>query len=492
MIKKIRHMITFLKQPFSRYSQQPNRAPMKKHHYILGATAIVVGSWITHTTTATVYDDFNNRQAMEFAQAIPNNGRALNGGLPDVYFNESLQIAQGPLSENINSAQSPLLLNVTPQAQLEETTHKVRRGDTLGSIFEKLDYSPAFAHHISKHPIAKQLVSLAIGKQLAFRTNEKSQLKQLVYPLTALHELIVDFEDTSIGDASIVELPYQVQQKSVSGEITSSLYEAAKEAGLSTNLVMEMVRIFGWDVDFVLDIREGDSFHVIYEQFQQDGQKLADGNILAAEFTTQNRTHRAIRFDDGQGNASHYTPEGESMLGTFLRSPVEFSRISSRFGRRKHPILKTWRAHKGVDYAASRGTPIRATADGKIVSAGTKGGYGKAVVLRHAGRFTTLYGHMNGFAKGIRSGGRVKQGDVIGYIGSTGLATGPHLHYEFRLDGVHRNPLTFKTPKAGSINVAFKSEFAQQKNQWLAQLNGISSKYLLAKARSASLSSQVL
>lgn len=485
-------MINFLKQPFSRKAHQLNKAPIRKHHYILGVTAILLGSWITHTTTATVYNDFNNRQALAFAQAIPNNGRALNGGLPDHYFNESLKIAQGPLSENISRAQSPLLVNEIPRIQLKETTHKVRRGDTLASIFKKQGFNPAFAHHISTHPVAKQLASLAIGKQLAFRTDKNSELKQLTYPLSPLQELVVDFEDTDIGDASVVELPYQVQQKSVSGEITSSLYEAAKDVGLSTNLVMEMVRIFGWDVDFVLDIREGDSFHVIYEQFQQDGEKLADGNILAAEFTTQHRTHRAIRFDDGQGNASHYTPVGESMLGTFLRSPVEFSRISSRFGRRKHPILKTWRAHKGVDYAASRGTPIRATADGKIVSAGTKGGYGKAVVLRHAGRFTTLYGHMNGFAKGISSGGRVKQGDVIGYIGSTGLATGPHLHYEFRLDGVHRNPLTYKTPKAGSIDEQFKAEFAQQTNRWLTELNGISSEYQLAKARSAKLNTQVL
>lgn len=488
-------MIKFLRQPFTKNSQQPNKAPIRKHHYILGTTAIVIGSWITHTTTATVYDDFNNREAMAFAQAIPNSGRVLNGGLPDEYFNTSLKIAQGPLSENIGRAQSPLLLselkiNQLPQIQLEETTHKVLRGDTLGSIFKRLDYGPAFAHHISTHPVAKRLVSLAIGKQLAFRSDEKSQLKQLAYPISALQELVVDFEDGNISDASVVELSYQVEKKSVSGEINSSLYEAAKDAGLSTKLVMEMVRIFGWDVDFVLDIREGDSFHVIYEQFQQDGEKLADGNILAAEFTTQHRTHRSIRFDDGQGHASYYTPEGESMLGTFLRSPVEFSRISSRFGKRKHPILKTWRAHKGVDYAASRGTPIRATADGKIVSAGTKGGYGKAVVLRHAGRFTTLYGHMNGFAKEIKSGRRVKQGDVIGYIGSTGLATGPHLHYEFRLDGVHRNPLTYKTPKAGSIDEEFKSEFVQQTNQWLAELNGISSEYQLAKARSASLSSE--
>ena len=313
-------MIKFLRQPFTKNSQQPNKAPIRKHHYILGTTAIVIGSWITHTTTATVYDDFNNREAMAFAQAIPNSGRVLNGGLPDEYFNTSLKIAQGPLSENIGRAQSPLLLseleiNQLPQIQLEETTHKVLRGDTLGSIFKRLDYGPAFAHHISTHPVAKRLVSLAIGKQLAFRSDEKSQLKQLAYPISALQELVVDFEDGNISDASVVELSYQVEKKSVSGEINSSLYEAAKDAGLSTKLVMEMVRIFGWDVDFVLDIREGDSFHVIYEQFQQDGEKLADGNILAAEFTTQHRTHRSIRFDDGQGHASYYTPEGESMLG---------------------------------------------------------------------------------------------------------------------------------------------------------------------------------
>ena len=222
---------------------------------------------------------------------------------------------------------------------------------------------------------------------------------------------------------------------------------------------MELVRIFGWDVDFAQDIRSGDSFHVIYNDYRLNDEKLADGDILAAEFTTQGNTYRALRFEDENGNASYYTPEGESMLGTFLRTPVEFSRISSRFGNRKHPILKTWRAHKGVDYAASRGTPIIATADGKVIHAGNKGGYGRTAILRHAGRFTTLYGHMNGFAKGIHKGATVKQGDIIGYVGSTGLATGPHLHYEFRVDGVHKNPLTYKTPKASAIDKASLAAF---------------------------------
>lgn len=170
------------------------------------------------------------------------------------------------------------------------------------------------------------------------------------------------------------------------------------------------------------------------------------------------------------------------MLGTFLRSPVEFSRISSRFGNRKHPILKTWRAHKGVDYAASRGTPIRSTADGKVVHAGNKGGYGRTIVIRHAGRFSTLYAHMSGFAKNIRAGSRVKQGQTIGYVGSTGLATGAHLHYEFRLDGVHRNPLSFKTPKASSISKTNRPAFDKLSSRWLAKLDRIEKKYALAQA----------
>ena len=234
---------------------------------------------------------------------------------------------------------------------------------------------------------------------------------------------------------------------------------------------MDMVRIFGWDIDFVLDIRSGDSFHMIYEDYVMDGKKLTDGALLAAEFTTQGNTYRAIRFENDDGEYSYFAPNGESMLGTFLRSPVEFSRVSSKFGQRKHPILKTWRAHRGVDYAASRGTPIRATADGKVDLAGQKGGYGKTVILSHAGRFTTLYAHMTGFAKGIKRGARVQQGQVIGYIGSSGLATGPHLHYEFRLDGVHRNPLTYKTPKATAVKAEKAPQFNQLVSLWRNQLD---------------------
>ena len=460
-----------------------NKPSIRKRHWCLGSAIIFIGSWITHTTTATVYEDFSNQQALKFSQSIPSNSATLNGGLPDELFIDTLKTAYGPISDNTISGLSlSKHIFAAPKEPLSEKTYTIKRGDTLGGIFKKLDLDLSLPYKISQHDIGKQLKALSIGKTLIFRTNEQDQLKEIDYPISALKELQIKLQGQQLLGAEISDLPFKTRQRSVSGEINSSLYEAAIDAGLSISLVMDMVQIFGWDIDFVLDIRSGDSFHVVFEEHHINGNALTEGNILAAEFTTQGETFQAIRFEDSDGVASYYNPQGESMLGTFLRSPVEFSRISSRFGKRKHPILKTWRAHKGVDYAAGRGTPIRATADGKVVHAGSKGGYGKTVILRHAGRFTTLYGHMNGYAKNTRTGSRVKQGDVIGYIGSTGLATGPHLHYEFRLDGVHRNPLTFKTPKASAVNTAHQERFNSLSKQMIAQLRNVASEYELAKS----------
>ena len=405
-----------------------SRSRIKKRHWCLGSAVILLGSWITHTTTATISNE---------TEATP---RVLA-------FAELPKVSQDQVNSTALLADE-LLLDSSAAAiiaePLSEERYTIKRGDSLGSIFAKLGHDLVIPHNVSNDETARKLVSLSIGRELTLKS-DKSGLREIHYPVSNLQNLVVNLEDTNISNARVVDLPYQQQTSTLSAEINSSLYEAALEAGMSNGMIMEMVRVFGWDIDFVQDLRIGDTFHVIFEEYMLNGEKISDGNILAAEFTTQNQTHRAIRFEDDEGNSSYYTPEGQSMLGTFLRSPVEFSRISSRFGKRKHPILKKWRAHKGVDYAASRGTPIRATADGKIALAGKKGGYGKTVVIRHAGRFSTLYAHMNGYAKGIRSGNRVKQGQVIGYIGSTGLATGPHLHYEFRVDGVHRYPLTYKT-----------------------------------------------
>ncbi len=454
---------------------------------------ILVGSWITHSTTATINEaEPDHSLAIVDGLALVNNANAQPVTpffAPKSFASRSTSkalVTSTPFSPAEAHAHDHVNdLNYAKEFDQEAfttVTHKVKKGQSLGNIFRDKSFDLAIPHYISKHEGAKALVSLKIGRELQFKLDKKNVLQQVVYPISSLQQLTVELDGQQVASATVSDLPYTTEQHSVSATINSSLYQTALDAGLSNNLIMEMVRIFGWDIDFVLDIRAGDSFHVLFTDHRLNGEKLSDGNILAAEFTTQGQTYRAIRFENSDGNASFYTPEGESMLGTFLRSPVEFSRISSRFGKRKHPISKRWKVHKGVDYAASRGTPVRATADGKVVHAGNKGGYGKTVVLRHAGRFSTLYAHMNGYAKKIRSGARVKQGQIIGYVGSTGYSTGPHLHYEFRVDGVHHNSLTYKTPKASSVESKFRTEFDQLAANLGKQLDGLQREYLIAQA----------
>ena len=235
---------------------------------------------------------------------------------------------------------------------------------------------------------------------------------------------------------------------------------------------MELAGIFGWDIDFVLDIRQGDQFTVLYEELYLDGENIGNGDILAAEFVNQGKKYQAIRYTDKGGKTDYYSLDGKSMRKAFLRSPVEFSRISSGFSLgRKHPILNKIRAHKGVDYAASRGTPIKATSNGKIVHQGNKGGYGKTIIIQHGTKYSTLYAHMSNYRKCLKQGSRVKQGQIIGYIGSSGLATGPHLHYEFRVNGVHRDPLRVKLPGAEPLDKQYIDDFMTKAESLVAQLD---------------------
>lgn len=459
----------------SRANKYPNQQRIKKHHWCLGSAVILVGSWITHTTTATIQDGSVDRPPIMFEEIAETKSQAL---LEDeLIIDERLRMP-------VLAVATPVRALPSRAKPLTEKRYTVQSGDNIGSIFKELDLDRSLPHKISQHETAKKLVSLSIGRELLFKSSDVG-LEELHYPVNKLQHLVVAFADNEVQGAEVADLPFEVERRNVSGDIESSLYESALAAGLSNGMIMEMIRIFGWDIDFVQDIRVGDSFHLIYEDYMLNGEKLTDGDILAAEFTTQDQTYRAIRFVDAEGMVSFYNPQGESMLGTFLRTPVVVSRISSRFGNRKHPISKKWRAHKGVDYAASRGTPIRATADGKVTRAGRKGGYGKTVELRHAGRFSTLYGHMNGYAKGLRKGARVKQGDVIGYIGTTGYSTGPHLHYEFRVDGVHRNPLTYKTPKASSIKSEYKVVFARVVASLSRELDKLNRDLQIAQAHTA-------
>ena len=252
---------------------------------------------------------------------------------------------------------------------------------------------------------------------------------------------------------------------------------------MSDSKIMELAGLFGWDIDFSLELRSGDSFTVVFEENYLDEMKFRDGPILAAEFVNQGKTYRAVRYEDPSGHVDYYSPDGNSMRKAFLRSPIKFARISSRFSKgRKPPILGKTRAHKGVDYAAPTGTPIRAAGDGTISFRGKKGGYGKTVIVDHGNGKSTLYAHMSRYARNKKKGKRVEQGDVIGYVGSTGMATGPHLHYEFRIDGVHRNPLTVKLPIAKPIEKKYRDDFRLKTAPLMAQLDNLS-RTLVADAR---------
>jgi murein DD-endopeptidase MepM/ murein hydrolase activator NlpD len=272
--------------------------------------------------------------------------------------------------------------------------------------------------------------------------------------------------------AAIVEIEPEIKYSSVLAKIKQSLFLDGQAAGLADKTIMELADIFGWDIDFVLDVRAGDQFSVVYEEIFKDNDKVKNGRILAAEFVNQGKKLRAVYYTHEDGHAGYYSDTGQTMRKPFLRAPVNFTRISSRFNlRRRHPVLNTIRAHKGVDYAAPHGTPIRATANGKVMHAGNKGGYGRTVVIQHGQSYSTLFAHMSRYARGIKKGAKVAQGQTIGYVGKTGLATGPHLHYEFRVNGVHRNPLKIALPKALPIDAKYVTDFREKSAPLLAQLD---------------------
>lgn len=275
--------------------------------------------------------------------------------------------------------------------------------------------------------------------------------------------------------------------KTVSAHVTieTSLFLDGLDAGLSKELIMQLIDIFAWDIDFATSLRNGDHFTVVYEKKVVDGKEIDADEIIAAQFTNQGSTYTAVRYIDEAGNTSYYTPDGQSMQKAFLSTPVDFARISSHFDlKRKHPILNRIRAHKGVDYAARTGTPVKTTGDGEVIFRGRKGGYGQVVIIKHGDRYETLYAHLSNFRKGLQVGNHVKQGDVIGYVGQTGLATGPHLHYEFHVDGIYRNPETVKLPNSLPISENLLADFKSQTQPFLSQLNQIKAKSLFAKTQS--------
>jgi murein DD-endopeptidase MepM/ murein hydrolase activator NlpD len=359
---------------------------------------------------------------------------------------------QMAVTANVDSpALEPLLRSVSPPNRISEP---VPDSMTFGAMNPKL---AGTLHTVSIEATQTQLYGSPVDPRL--------QLVSLDPPYTLS------------GPGS-----YQTRVAHVSGTIDRSLFEAGLSVGLSDRLILSLTEIFGWDIDFALDVRTGDSFSVIYEEKYWLGRKIDDGPILAAEFVNNGRAYRAIGMRAQSGQLRYYTPTGRSLRQAFLRTPVKFSRVSSGYSdTRYHPILKLWRAHTGIDYAAPAGTPVRATASGTIMLIGWNGGYGRTIEIDHGNTYSTLYAHLSRYRSDLHAGSHVEQGDVIGYVGSSGLATGSHLHYEFRVNGEHRNPLAYQSPDSELIGASKRAEFLRTSQVWAVELDRMSKRYLASR-----------
>ncbi|MEI7841663.1 MAG: peptidoglycan DD-metalloendopeptidase family protein [Gallionellaceae bacterium] len=352
---------------------------------------------------------------------------------------------------------------------------RVQRGDTVAELLRRLSIEDAAAtEYLLKDKAAESLRKLGVGQEVQSEIAADGSLLALRYLNNGGAQVVIDKTDSGFKTNTF---PVQLEQRTFmrTGEIKTSLYAATDAAGLTDPVANQMAEIFGGDIDFHRDLRKGDKFTVVYEMTYSNGQAVRSGRILAAEFVNQGHAYRAVYFQTSNTNGNYYTQEGKSMRKAFLRSPIEFSRVSSGFTTsRFHPVLNKWRAHKGVDYAAPTGTKVKVTADGTVALIGKQSGYGNVVMVNHQGHYTTVYGHLSRFAAGLRVGQRVSQGEIIAYVGMTGLATGPHLHYEFKIDGTQRDPLRVALPDASPVSSAQKSAFLEstrELNERLAMLH---------------------
>lgn len=378
---------------------------------------------------------------------------------------ESLELETGvryPLSLQVMSQQ-------VEEQEFEENvwqTFDVKRGDTLAKIFKRAGLSPQDTYAVSHAgEQAKTLVTLLPGDKLDLDVRD-NQFYGLRYTLSATDTLLITPESDGSLTSSIDSKPVEVRYNFAQGEISSSFWNAGTAAGLTDNQIMHLAGIFGWDIDFAMEIRDGDTFNVIFEERYIDGEFVGYGDIVAAEFVNQGEQFRAIQHEDG----NYYTPEGRSMRKSFLRAPINFKYVSSNFTKaRFHPVQKRWKAHRGTDYVAAVGTPVMAAGDGKVIKSAYDKYNGHHVFIQHGESYTTKYLHFS--KRAVKTGDTVKQGQTVGYLGSTGLASGPHLHYEFLVDGVHRNPRTVDLPKARPIADNERETFMQIAAERLDQLN---------------------
>lgn len=348
---------------------------------------------------------------------------------------------------------------------------EVESGDTLSTLFGEAGFNDGLMLSvIHGSGEAEKLQHLYVGETLAFGTTPDGELEKVRLERNRLESLVIERTEEGYAGETVMREP-ESRVAFASGEIEGSLYLAGREAGLDDRVTMELAGIYGWDIDFVYDVRKGDTFEVVYEELYLDDEKIDNGQIIAARFVNRGREVIALHYTDSDGRSDYYTPEGDSMRKAFLRTPIN-ARVSSPFNlQRRHPVLDVVRPHEGTDYAAPTGTPIKAAGDGRVSFAGWKGGYGRTVVLSHGDNITTLYAHMSKLGKGISNGTRVEQGQTIGYVGASGMVTGAHLHYEFRVNGVARNSRTIDLPEANPVPASEMARFKAATEQQVAQLN---------------------
>ena len=347
----------------------------------------------------------------------------------------------------------------------------IGRNDTLDGIFRHNSLDMADLAALRQLPGIRQRLDFLKPGDAIKLTHTEGQLQELIRKVSETQTLDVVRQDGGFA-VKMIDDPIEFRERTATATIDSSLFQAAGAAQISDGVALRLANIFGWDIDFVLDIRSGDRFTVVYQQVFQDGKFARDGEILAAEFVNNGKVYRAVRFVSDSGSVGYYTPNGLAMRKAFLRAPLEFTRVSSAFNpHRLHPILNTIRGHMGTDYAAPVGTPVHAAGDGHVSFAGWRGGFGNALILAHGSNVSTLYGHMSRFARNMHVGTRVQQGDVIGYVGMTGLATGPHLHYEYLMNGVHKNPQTVQLPGAEPLHADALQRFRSLAAPLIADLS---------------------
>ena len=395
----------------------------------------------------------------------------------EITFQDTPQIIDDPISDqeiidDPVTGQESLADKIESKViqQSGEIELEIKAGDTLEELFIENNLNIGHLFQIMSSKLAEQYLKYLRPGDTIVINHTNGEINNLTRNLNLNKALFIQ-KDVENFNSSIIDRDIQIRKKFGYGYIETSLFESAIENGLTEKLIMNLTDILAWDIDFVYDIRINDDFYVLFEEIWQDDKYVTDGNIIALEFNNNGRKFQAIRYTNENGVPNYFTPDGNNMSKAFIRAPLDFTRVSSNFNpNRKHPILNTIRAHRGVDYAAPKGTKIKASGDGKIIFRGVKSGYGNVIILQHGDNITTLYAHMSGFNSAFKLGDRVRQNQVIGYVGSSGLATAPHLHYEYRVNGVHKNPRTVRLPQAQPIKKEYVNDFLIQSKSIMSEL----------------------